>query len=807
MVNNKLKDTIRPSAKITVDESMFGWYGIGAYFKDYMPAVMKIKRKPKGVGCEVKTACDSNTNIMMRLEINEDKEAMSTKKWQREFGAGTTTTLRLTEPWHGSGRVIVGDLWFASNKYGVVCAKGYCVGVWKAADDKSYCLWDPHAVGPTGKFSPGGAAALVLFSTVDQLAETIKKNVEMLERPGINRYSISSVKVFWEFSQTAGPVTPQGTVPDEGYEWKVLTAYVETARGRTILRGTRPPDLVKFSRDAILQSACGAIAGACMSHIRRPPLWTRRTVDEVMAIGSQLFTASLSSLGYEFRPGEDVLLPLQVLKRFLLGVNYVRYDLQSVYSGKLEQKEPTEMTVRCALERFFEDHTHGILWSMPHAVAVWRYPGAPPYYMLEPHACGTTGLRVDAQDDGAACVLTFTSPKLMAFAYLQNVPATERPKHDFQLYAISVTVQPIKKFGGVEPPLVRAPPGINLVPATSKVGVDGSLRRAAESDRKHPPGSVTCLDAQRAAELKDREEGKLKGQRNTTGWLVLNDGTQYLSAQHSMACRKFSAASRGKQALACSVMAVAMTRVEDVCRWCPTILDQILESGDQLYQDSYLHYRPQRKVLTIEQILRKFYTPGNCVCRVVVYKARQHGRVDTDLLQQLTEFFREERSGVFVAGNGDFAVALFRTPRGFYMFDPADRDRYGRAVAPPCIGRARACFSQYPNVRTLADKLGANIPPVEKDAGNDEEPEVTVIADNAETVEKEKTNKDDEKEEIAVVRISIAVSLTETNYLTGAVQGARYICRLRYGREQLAQNKPVRKMKEHKLLTSSAAYL
>ncbi|KAI8432601.1 hypothetical protein MSG28_013588, partial [Choristoneura fumiferana] len=117
-------------------------------------------------------------------------------------------------------------------------------------------------------------------------------------------------------------------------------------------------------------------------------------------------------------------------------------------------------------------------------------------------------------------------------------------------------------------------------------------------------------------------------------------------------------------ALACSVMAVAMSRVEDVCRWCSSTLDQIL---------------------------RKFYTPGNCVCRVVVYQPRQSGSVDTDLVPQ-------ERSGVFVAGLGDFAVALFRTPRGFYMFDPADRDRYGRAVPPPCTGRARACFSQYPSM-------------------------------------------------------------------------------------------------------------
>ncbi|XP_038219835.1 uncharacterized protein LOC119838096 [Zerene cesonia] len=656
---------------------------------------------------------------------------------------------------------------FESNKHGILCCKDYCVAIWRAADDKSYCLWEPHAVGPRGLVSPGGACGLVAYSTVELLADTFASNIGKLARPGSNKYSISAVKVFWELSKAPGPVTPQGTVPDEGYEWKVLTAYVETARGRTILRGTRPPDLVKFTRDALLQSACGAIVSACMSHIRRSHLWTRRTVDEIMAVACQLFTASLGSLGYEFRPGEDVLLPLQVLKRFVLGVNYVRYDLQQVYTGKLEQKEPTEMTVRCALERFFESHTHGILWSVPHAVAVWRVAGAPSYYMMEPHACGPTGLRVDAQDDGAACVLTFTSAKLMAFAYLQNVPVVERPKHDFQLYAMAVTVQPIKKLGGVEPPLVRAPPGVRLVPATSKVDVHGSKRRASERDRKHPPGSATCVDAQRASEKRDKEEGKLKGQRNTSGWLVLHDGTQFLSAQHSMSCKKFPYASRGNQALACAVMAVAMSRAEDVCRWCSSTLDQILDSGDQLYQDSYLHFRPHSKILNIEQVLRKFYTPGNCVCRVVVYRARQKGIVDDDLIDQVSEFFREERSGVLVAGLGDFAVALFRTPRGYYMFDPADRDRYGRAVAPPCTGRARACFSQYPNVnvlaalcrsqcrvcsnsiyfiyivRTLCEKLGPNIPPVLKIKNDDNDSkEVKVLADKS-----KESAFDDSKEE------------------------------------------------------------
>lgn len=113
------RQNFSPGFKLTVDESMFAWYGKDSYYEDGMPAVMKIKRKPKGVGCEVKTICDSTSRIMIGMEINDGQEEMKNKKWQKDFGAGTATTLRLTEPWHGTGRIVVGDSWFGSVKTSV----------------------------------------------------------------------------------------------------------------------------------------------------------------------------------------------------------------------------------------------------------------------------------------------------------------------------------------------------------------------------------------------------------------------------------------------------------------------------------------------------------------------------------------------------------------------------------------------------------------------------------------------------------------------------------------------------------------
>ena len=99
---------------------------------------MKIKRKSKGVGREVKTLADVDSGIMVNLEINEGKETMNKNRRQQESGGGTATTLHLSEPWCGSGCIIRGDSRFASVKNSLeLCHKRiFFTGIVKTAYTK-----------------------------------------------------------------------------------------------------------------------------------------------------------------------------------------------------------------------------------------------------------------------------------------------------------------------------------------------------------------------------------------------------------------------------------------------------------------------------------------------------------------------------------------------------------------------------------------------------------------------------------------------------------------------------------------------
>ena len=74
------KKAIEPGPHIVVDEVMSKWQGADAnWVAEGLPHVTKLQRKPEGVGAEMKSVCDGETNIMLGLDIMEGKEVQVKK--------------------------------------------------------------------------------------------------------------------------------------------------------------------------------------------------------------------------------------------------------------------------------------------------------------------------------------------------------------------------------------------------------------------------------------------------------------------------------------------------------------------------------------------------------------------------------------------------------------------------------------------------------------------------------------------------------------------------------------------------------
>ena len=107
-VNEHLDEAVSAGQFVCVDESMI------KAFHRHLPGKIKIKRKPRPIGNEIKDLSDASSMIVLRMELYEGKDQMSTKEHVQEHGATCATTLRLVEPIKGTGRIVVGDAWFGS---------------------------------------------------------------------------------------------------------------------------------------------------------------------------------------------------------------------------------------------------------------------------------------------------------------------------------------------------------------------------------------------------------------------------------------------------------------------------------------------------------------------------------------------------------------------------------------------------------------------------------------------------------------------------------------------------------------------
>lgn len=95
--------TFSSGRTLLVDESMSLWLGAdGKHQSHGMPHVTKIKRKPRGIGGELKNLADASSRIMLKLEIQKGKEFQRGRdlqvhtRWNR-----TNTSTHGSLPWFG----------------------------------------------------------------------------------------------------------------------------------------------------------------------------------------------------------------------------------------------------------------------------------------------------------------------------------------------------------------------------------------------------------------------------------------------------------------------------------------------------------------------------------------------------------------------------------------------------------------------------------------------------------------------------------------------------------------------------------
>ena len=112
-VNRVFQQTLIPGYVLVMDESMV------KSFHHNLKGKIKIIRKPRPIGNEFKNVCCGLSRIVVNIELFEGKEIMAEKEHVDVYGATTATSLRLTEPWRASGRIVIADSWFGSVKTAV----------------------------------------------------------------------------------------------------------------------------------------------------------------------------------------------------------------------------------------------------------------------------------------------------------------------------------------------------------------------------------------------------------------------------------------------------------------------------------------------------------------------------------------------------------------------------------------------------------------------------------------------------------------------------------------------------------------
>ncbi|KAL3271902.1 hypothetical protein HHI36_022372 [Cryptolaemus montrouzieri] len=441
-----------------------------------------------------------------------------------------------------------------------------------------------------------------------------------------------------------------------------------------------------------------------MALIHKPVTWSKPIVDEVITVADELFAHTIKEAGPGFNPWETSMDPYNVAKDYRVGVLQANCQLRATtQTGILDISDPYTLNLRQGLERFFAENSYGILYSAPNlCYAVWEEEnvGLPIIYLYDPNRRGPTGLPCS---HGTACVLTFGSPKLTADHVLACIATAEEKREKFILIPVEITVGPYK---------------------TSKKKIKTKPKTAGEESKSMMKllAHQANLDERRAArkkaiEQKKKADAKKKFWQGRNGYFAIPKSQSILRGTRCLTSACYQEKTRGFQDIPVCIVAFVANCIVPISEWTWKEIDAVLDTGDQLYIDSYIAYSPRDKKLGLENVVRNIFIM-NKKAHVTIYKPiTLFGFHSNQLARNFEKWFLDEN--FCMVNYLDQWVGVFFKKGYYFLFDPHERGPTG------CRGGqdGAACVLKFEKIEDLATKLINNLLPTNLNSNNEEQEE------------------------------------------------------------------------------------
>ncbi|KOC69960.1 hypothetical protein WH47_08221 [Habropoda laboriosa] len=497
----------------------------------------------------------------------------------------------------------------------------------------------------------------------------------------------------WKFDPSSA-VRPSNLPP--------LNAY-RRVRGeaRAILRGSYHqgdeifPELLRNK-----QGAANCVVALGMSVVKNPGTWTKKTMDEILAIGINVHRETQKA-----KPTIVRIKPKDIIRVFYVGVNILTADIESgTVAGivaipppdpedkkkkkrggrrraggrgkkgrrptRIRAPPPPPILLEQGVPLFFQHNRAGILVTDRGAVAIWKDKGV--YFMFDPGARSDQGL---PDFYGTSCVMWFACLEPLYEVLFANIDEQEK----YGRYEIN---RVIIKTAMIEP--LPCPAGFRPY-----------------FDCTAPPIPVTSMKRNTTLDVE-----------TVTEYNIVDEELSVLRGSLHMNHRIWSTDSRGFQSTAIAAVAIVVGLLHVPSTWTPELIDAILRYGDLLHSDSVRAARPGNRNLSPSELLTVFIV-GDFRATIHIHNHTAAGLLHTfDLSEALAMFFRSNCAGILHTTN--MAVAVMQHYGKFYLFDPCARNDQGRASfdGAACVMKCESimkmakvfvtnCNLKTPNVYTL----------------------------------------------------------------------------------------------------------